>query len=69
MDKVKEIAESTELAETLRDIELGVLTEGFTLSQAIRLGCNVTEKAENWGSGDMACALSAANLARKAAGY
>lgn len=58
--------------ETLRSmlgaIELDVVTS-YTLADAIREGGTVTTQAYNWGSGDTACALSAARIAATARGY
>lgn len=56
------------LKEELREIEIGVLT-GYTLADAIREGCKVSEQEYNWGDGDTACALSAAVIAAKTRGY
>jgi len=41
----------------------------YRLSDAIREGSAVTKQASGWGSGETACALSAAALALKARGY
>lgn len=58
-----------ELAETLGEIEMDVLT-GFTLADAIREGCTVTDQAVGtFGTGRQACALSAARISAKARGY
>lgn len=57
-----------DLRSTLGEIELGVLTR-YTLADAIREGSTVTRQAYGWGSGEQACALSAAYLAAKARGY
>lgn len=66
-NKIDEKAD--ELRKTLGEIELGVVTEGYTLAQAMREGCLVTEKQEgSWGNGDTACGNSAAYLALKARG-
>ena len=56
------------LKEELREIEIGVLT-GYTLADAIREGCKVSDQAYDWGNGDTACALSAAVIAAKTRGY
>jgi hypothetical protein len=56
------------LKEELREIEIGVLT-GYTLADAIREGCKVSDQAYTWGDGDTACALSAAVIAAKTRGY
>lgn len=57
------------LTEDLGAIELGVLTEGYTLADAIREGSQVSAQAHNWGDGDSACALTAAFVAAKSRGY
>lgn len=51
------------------EIELGVLTEGYTLADAIREGARVSEQAYGWGDVDSACALTAAFVAAKSRGY
>lgn len=58
----------TEIIESLREMELAALTN-YTLADAIREGSQVTTQTYGWGSGDTACALSAARLAAKARGY
>jgi hypothetical protein len=59
-----------ELEAELAGIEYGVLTEGFTLADAIREGSTVTgQKVGGWADTDgNACALSAAFVAVKAHG-
>ena len=58
-----------ELRKELGEIELGVVTEGYTLANAIREGSIVTEKCTGgWGNGDDACGNSAAYLALRARG-
>jgi len=52
----------------LREIEMGVLTEGVTLATLIREGSMVSKQAYNWGDGETACALTAAALSAKARG-
>lgn len=52
-----------ELKQMLGDIELKVLTEGPTLASLIRAGSLVTDKANGWGAGERACAMSAAAIA------
>lgn len=43
---------------------------GYSLADAMREGCSVTEQATNaFGYGHEACALSAAAIAAKARGY
>jgi hypothetical protein len=57
------------LRKELRDIELDVTTS-YTLADAIREGCGVTEQAiGDFGAGPRACALSAALIAAKARDY
>jgi len=65
-EKALELAEA--LKAELGDIELGVLTN-YTLADAIREGCKVSDQAYNWGDGDTACAMTAAVIAAKARGY
>jgi hypothetical protein len=55
--------ELVELKKSLGEIEMSVITEGITLSALIREGCLVTDKANGWGSGNNACAMSAAAIA------
>jgi len=57
-----------QLKNELAVIETGVLTQGYTLADAIREGSTVTEQAYNWGNGETACALSAGYIAAKAHG-
>lgn len=52
----------------LRATELDVMTS-YTLADAMREGSTVTSQHYGWGSGDTACALSAARLAARARGY
>lgn len=70
MNKIVEKA--TELDETLKSelgsIELGVIGN-YTLADAIREGVKVTTKAEGWGDGDSACAMSAAVIAATNRGF
>jgi hypothetical protein len=70
MNKIQEKAD--ELTETLKsdlgEIEMNVLTN-YTLADAIREGCKVSDQAYNWGDGDTACALSAAVIAATARGF
>lgn len=62
--------EVDDVAETLRDVEMDVLTESYTLADAIREGCLNTEQAFNvWRDGNgRVCTLTAAYLAAKARG-
>lgn len=66
-NKTREQVEE-QLRQELGEIELGVVTEGLTLSQLMREGTRVTTQAiGSWGDGiNNACALSAAELAAKA---
>lgn len=59
-----------ELREVLGEIEMDVLTEGYTLSKAIREGSSTTGQSVGWHNKDMSliCALSAGYLAAKARG-
>lgn len=58
------------LRQTLGEIELGVLTEGYTLAQAMREGCQVSSQlTSGWIRNGQACALGAAFLGAKARGY
>lgn len=59
-----------ELKEALDEIEMGVLTQGYTLADAIREGSSVTTQYRGWYSadGEQACALSAAYIALQARG-
>lgn len=63
---------SEELAE-LRKQELGELEleviGNYTIADAIREGCKVSEQAEGWGDGLTACAFTAAVIAAKSRGY
>lgn len=59
---------SDELKKVLGEIEMDVLTN-YTLADAIREGCMVTDKAQAWQQGDSVCALSAAVIAARARGY
>jgi hypothetical protein len=55
------------LKQMFAEIELGVLTEGYTLADAIREGSQVSDqKIGGWGDGKNACALTAAYMAAKA---
>ena len=56
------------LKETLAEIEEKV-TLGYTLADAMREGSTVSEQSYDWGSGERACALSAAAIAATARGY
>jgi hypothetical protein len=69
-DKAKELQEilDAETQATLGEIELNVLTAPYSLADAIRDGIKVSNKSNGWGSGNMACALSAAAIAAKAKG-
>lgn len=62
--KVAEL--SDQLKAELGDIDLAA--GKYTLADAIREGSKVTTQAYNWGSGDSACALSAAAVGARARG-
>jgi hypothetical protein len=70
MNKIEEKAAEleAELKKELGEIELAVIGN-YTLADAIREGCMVTDQAYEWGNGDTACALSAAVIAAQARGY
>lgn len=70
MNKIKEKAQELDelLKADLGAIEVDVVTS-YTLADAIREGCLVTEKETGWGNGDRACALSAAVVAATRRGY
>jgi hypothetical protein len=70
MDKLKEKAEELEeaLKKELGEVELNVLSS-YTLADAIREGCKVSDQAYEWGDGDNACAISAIMIAAEARGY
>lgn len=59
-----------ELKGTLEEIEMDVLTQGYTLADAIREGSSVTGQYYGWydKKGENACALSAAYIAVRARG-
>lgn len=57
-----------ELARSIDEIGLEVTTS-YTLADAIREGSGVTKKANGWGDGNSACAMTAATIAAKARGY
>lgn len=62
VDELKGILDATEVKELER--------LNYRLSDAIREGCKVSDKAHGWTEGeDKMCALSAAVTAAKARGY
>lgn len=61
VDELKGILDATEVKELDR--------LNYRLSDAIREGSSVTEKAKGWGNGENACALHAAVIAAKARGF
>lgn len=69
MNKIDTHPGIDQLRQELGEIEMDVLTS-YTLADAIREGCSVSDKATNaWlGSNGEACALSAALIAVKARG-
>lgn len=59
----------SELQKELGDIELGVLTQGYTLADAIREGASVAnQNTGGWynAEGDEICTLTAAYIALRA---
>ena len=52
----------------LAGIEESVLTR-VHIADLIRQGCETTTQADGWGSGETACALSAAGIAARDLGY
>lgn len=66
MNKIDDKAE--ELKQVLGEIEMDVLTS-YTLADAIREGCLVSEQEYGWGTGETACALSSAVIAARSRGY
>jgi hypothetical protein len=62
---------SEQLREQIETTEVDLLERGFyRLSDAIREGASVTEKATGtWGEGENACALHASVIAAHARGY
>jgi hypothetical protein len=61
VDELKGILDATEVKELDR--------LNFRLSDAIREGASVTNKAEGWGEGDTACALHGAVISAAARGF
>ena len=69
MSRVNEKAdELTALRQELGQVELEVLTT-YTLADAIREGCQVTEQEYGWGDGATACAFTAAAVAARSRGF
>lgn len=66
MNRLDEKAD--ELRATIDEIGMQVLT-GYTLADAIREGSKVSDQAYTWGTGDTACALTAAVIAARARGF
>ena len=67
MNKVDEkAAELVALRAELEQVEAAATT--YTLADAIREGCQVTEQAFSWGDGATACAMSSAVIAAKSRG-
>ena len=61
----------TVIEEIISSIDAKALARAteFRLSDAIREGSSCTTQEYGWGSGDTACALSAAGLSAAARGY
>jgi len=57
-----------DILDQLRGMDLEVMTS-YTLADAMREGSTVTTQEYGWGTGENACALSAARLAARARGY
>lgn len=66
--ELKEVLLDEQTKAALGEIELNLLTQPYSLADAIRDGVKVTEKANGWGAGEQACALSAAAIAAQAKG-
>lgn len=60
-------AELTKLREELGQLEFDVVTS-YTLADAIREGCQVSEQTAGWGDGPKACAMTSAIIAAKSRG-
>ncbi len=60
-----------ELREVFKEAEIDFLERSaqYRLSDAIREGSSVTNKAQGWGQGESACALHAAVIAAEARDY
>lgn len=61
VEELKGIIDATEIADIKR--------MNFRLSDAIRMGSQVSKQAVGWGDGDSMCALHAAVAAGTALGY
>lgn len=69
MSRVNEKADELRaLRAELGEIEMEVTTS-YTLADAIREGCQVSEQAYNWGDGATACAMTAAVVAARSRGF
>lgn len=62
VDELKGILDATDVADLERSTT-------YRLSDAIREGSSVTDKANGWGEGEKACALHAAVISATARGY
>jgi hypothetical protein len=68
MSRINEkAAELDELYKGLGEVELEVLTT-YTVADAIREGCRVTEQEYGWGDGARACAFTAGVVAARRRG-
>jgi hypothetical protein len=68
MSRVNEKAEELKkLREELGVIELEVIGN-YTIADAIREGCQVTEQEHGWGDGARACAFTAGVVAARSRG-
>lgn len=58
-----------EVAKAVSNDELEAMTRSLTFMDALRVGSKVTKQEYNWGSGNQACALSAARIGAQATGW
>jgi len=58
-----------QVKETVSNDELEAMTRSLTFMDALRVGAKVTDQEYNWGSGNRACALSAARIGAQATGW
>lgn len=69
MSRVNEKADELRgLRAELGEIEMEVTTS-YTLADAVREGCQVTEQEYGWGDGATACAMTAAIVAARSRGF
>lgn len=58
-----------EISKVASNDELEAMTRNLTFMDALRVGSKVTNQEYNWGSGNQACALSAARIGAQATGW